>query len=206
MQRMARDLGSHYLRAAAVCAAVLLRPPAVGAQPAPYQLDPEHITVAFLVAHIGYAKVLGQFSSVAGSFRFDEAAGTIGDVEIIVETASVSTGHEARDRHLRSDDFLASERYPRMRFVAEGARRTGERTFEIEGQLELRGTTRPLTLAATLNKSGEYPLGDRAHVIGVSARGTLQRSEFGMTYAVDNGWVGDDVELLIELEARKSEP
>jgi polyisoprenoid-binding protein YceI len=202
---MARDR-SHWFPAAAIGASLLLGAPVVGAQPATYRLDPEHTTVAFLVTHIGYAKVLGQFGSVIGSFRFDETAGTISDVEVVVETASVSTGHATRDRHLSSDDFLASERFPRMTFVAERSRRTGELTFEIDGQLELRGTTRPLTLNATLNKSGEYPIGDRAHVVGVSARGRLQRSDFGMTYAVDNGWVGDDVELMIELEARQGEP
>lgn len=204
MHGMARDR-SHRFPAAAI-ALLWLGAPVVGAQPATYRLDPEHTTVAFLVTHIGYAKVLGHFGSVVGSFRFDATAGTISDVEVVVETASVWTGHAARDRHLGSDDFLASERHPLMTFVAERSRRTGELTFEIDGQLELRGTTRPLTLNATLNKSGEYPIGDRVHVVGVSARGTLRRSDFAMTYGVDNGWVGDDVELLIELEARKGEP
>lgn len=178
-------------------------PGAARAELADFALDPEHSTVAFLVAHIGYAKVLGQFGSVAGSFSFDEAAGTLRNVEVVVETASVSTGHAARDRHLQSADFLDTRRHPRMRFTADGARRTGERTFEIAGQLELLGTTRPLTLHATLNKSGEYPLGDRAYVVGVSARGLLLRSEFGMAYALDNGLVNDEVELLIEIEARR---
>lgn len=173
------------------------------AEPTTYELDAEHTSVAFLVAHIGYAKVLGQFRSVAGSFRFDEAAGTIADIEVVVETASVSTGHDARDRHLRSDDFLDTERHPRMHFVAAGAQRTGERTFEIEGQLELRGTTRPITLHATWNKSAEYPIGDRAQVLGVSARGRLSRSEFGMTYGVANDLVGDEVEIIVEIEARR---
>ena len=65
-------------------------------------------------------------------------------------------------------------------------------------------TTRPLTLAATLNKLAPYPIGNRAEVVGVSARGSLQRSEFGMTYGVADGLVGDEVELIIEIEARES--
>lgn len=173
------------------------------AEAATYELDPEHTTVAFLVPHIGFAKVLGQFREVEGSFRFDEVAGELSDIDIVVATGSVTTLHEDRDRHVRSADFLDSDRFPHMRFTAAGARRTGERTFDIEGQLELRGVTRPLTLHATWNKSADYPIGERAFITGASARGVLKRSDYGMTYALDNGWVGDEVEIVIELEARR---
>ena len=169
---------------------------------ATYVLDPEHTTVAFLVTHIGYAKVLGRFKTAQGSFRFDDTAGELGEIDVSVAAASVSTDHEARDEHLQGRDFLDSERHASITFVATGARRTGDRTFEIVGDLTLLGATRPFTLHATLNKSAEYPIGDRAHVLGVSARGTLRRSAFGMTYALDNGWVGDEVEVIIEFEAR----
>jgi polyisoprenoid-binding protein YceI len=168
-----------------------------------YALDPEHTTIAFLVAHIGYAKVLGRFMTAQGSFRFDEATGELGDIDVTVAAASVSTDHEARDEHLRGNDFLNAERHAAITFVATDSKQTGDGTFEVAGELTLLGTTRPFILQATLNKSGEYPLGDRAHVLGVSARGTLQRSTFGMSYAVDNGWVGDDVEVIIEFEARR---
>jgi polyisoprenoid-binding protein YceI len=58
-------------------------------------------------------------------------------------------------------------------------------------------------LQATLNKSAEYPIGDRAHVLGVSARGRLLRSEYGMSYGIANGLVGDEVEIIVEIEARR---
>ena len=193
-------------RLAAVALVVALACAAGGraqAAAASYVLDPEHTTIAFLVTHIGYAKVLGRFKNTQGSFVFDETAGELGEVEVTVAAASVSTDHEARDEHLQGRDFLDSERHAAITFVASGARRTGDRTFEVEGDLTLLGTTRPLTLQATLNKSAEYPIGDRAHVLGVSARGRLRRSEFGMPYGIDNGWVGDEVELIIELEARR---
>jgi polyisoprenoid-binding protein YceI len=104
---------------------------------------------------------------------------------------------------LRSDDFLDANAFPQMRFTAVTARRTGERTYEVAGELELRGQSRPLTLIATWNKSEAYPFGGSPYVMGVSARGTLKRSAFGMSYAVDNGWVGDDVEIIVEFEARR---
>lgn len=173
------------------------------AEPARYELDPEHLAIAFKVHHLGYADVLGFFEEAEGSFTFDEATGELGELSVSVATDSVYTSHEARDEHLASDDFLDSRAHPVMTFTAAGARRTGERAFEIAGELELLGQRRPLTLDATWNKSAAYPIGDRAHVIGVSATGIVKRSEFGMDYGVDNGWVGDEVEILIELEARR---
>ena len=171
------------------------------AEPARYTLDPEHLTVAFLVEHVGYAKVLGLFAEAEGSFAFDEATGEISDLRVVVATASVSTHHRARDEHLTSSEFLNSKEFPQMVFTADHARRTGERTFEVEGELQLLGLTQPLTLTATWNKSGEYPFGADRYVMGVSARASFKRSAYGMTYAVANGWVGDEVQIMIELEA-----
>lgn len=174
------------------------------AEPALYELDPAHTTIAFLVAHIGYAKTLGQFLRASGGYSFDAATGALSAVRVVVETGSVDTHHEARDRHLTSRDFLASDMHPTMTFAADGARRTSDRTFVVTGNLTLLGTSRPLTLEATLNKSAPYPIGDRADVMGVSLRGRLKRSEFAMTYGVADDLVGDEVEILIELEARRS--
>lgn len=192
-----------WLWGAGLASTLLLVQPAL-AQPARYELDPEHTTVAFLVDHIGYAKVLGMFRSVRGSYRFDEAAAALSDVRIEVETASVFSNLRRRDDHLKGPDFLNSSEFPRMVFTASSAQRTGERTFDIRGELELLGKKQPLTLQATWNKSAESPIGPvgrRPYVMGVSARGSFQRSAFGMNYAVANGWVGDEVPLIIEFEA-----
>jgi polyisoprenoid-binding protein YceI len=174
------------------------------ADPARYELDPEHLTIAFLVEHIGYAKTLGTFREASGGYTFDEATGALADARVVVATGSVDTAHEARDRHVASGDFLDSAAHPEMIFTATGAERTGERTFMIRGELSLLGVRRPLTLQATWNKSAPYPIGPRVEVMGVSARGRLARSEFGMSYGVDNGLVGDIVEIIIELEARRA--
>jgi polyisoprenoid-binding protein YceI len=192
-----------FLLPLALCAHLLAAAPA-HAQAAKYELDPDHITVAFLVDHIGYAKVLGMFRSARGSYRFDEATATLSEVRIEVETASVFTNQRKRDDHLKGPDFLNSGEFPRMVFTASSARRTSERNFEINGQLELLGKSQPLTLQATWNKSAESPLGGplrKPYVMGVSARGSFKRSTYGMNYAVSNGWVGDEVPLIIEFEA-----
>lgn len=187
----------------ALCAQLLATVPAQ-AQAAHYQLDPDHITVAFLVDHIGYAKVLGMFRSARGSYRFDEATATLSEVRIEVETASVFSNQRKRDDHLKGPDFLNSGEFPRMVFTATSARRTGERSFEVAGQLELLGKSQPLTLQATWNKSADSPMGGplrKPYVMGVSARGSFKRSAYGMNYGVANGWVGDEVPLIIEFEA-----
>jgi polyisoprenoid-binding protein YceI len=176
------------------------------AEPARFTLDPEHLTVAFLVEHIGYARTLGVFRKASGEFRYDEASGALGDVRVVVDTASVDTAHAARDGHLRKKDFLDVARFPTMTFTAKSARRRGERGYLIEGELELLGQKRPLVLEATLNKLDRYPIGPplaKPFVAGASARGRFKRSAFGMTYGVADGLVGDEVELIVELEARR---
>jgi polyisoprenoid-binding protein YceI len=173
------------------------------AEPARYELDPAHTTVAFLVEHIGYAKTLGQFLRASGGYTFDADTRALSGLRVVVETASVDTNHEARDRHLRSGDFLASDEHATMTFTAGNANVTGEHTFTVTGELTLLGQTRPLTLEATVNKSAPYPIGDRAEVMGISARGLLKRSDFGMTYGVADNLVGDEVEIIIEVEARR---
>lgn len=182
--------------------------PAARAEPATYEIDPEHLSIGFLVEHVGYASVLGMFRAASGSYVFDEATGELRDVQVVVETASVFTGHDKRDGHLRSADFLDCAEFPRMTFTAAKARRDGERKFVIEGQLELLGRSRPMVLEATWNKSADSPIGGslfggKPYVMGVSARGSFRRSSYGMTYGVDNGWVGDEVRLIVEFEAKR---
>ena len=172
------------------------------AQARGYDIDPEHFSLGFLVDHIGYDKVLGMFRAQRGSFSFDEASGTLTDIRIEVDTSSVFTNHRKRDDHLKSPDFLNVAEFPRMLFTSSGAKRTGDRSFEISGQLEVIGKSQPLTLTATLNKSEVSPLGG-AYTVGVSARGSFKRSAYGMNYAVANGWVGDEVALIIEFEAKR---
>ena len=129
------------------------------AQAARYELDPDHITVAFLVDHIGYAKVLGLFRAARGSYRFDEATATLSEVRIEVDTASVFSNQRKRDDHLKGPDFLNSGEFPKMVFTASSAKRTGDKTFDISGQLELLGKSQPLTLAGHLEQERRVAAG-----------------------------------------------
>lgn len=193
-----------------LAALVLAAFPAAPAQADPerWVIDDAHFSVHFLVDHIGFARVIGMFRDAEGAFVFDPDTMELESGRVVVDTASVFTNHEERDEHLRDGDFLDVSQYPRMVFTATGFEPTGERTGRLEGELELLGTTRPITLTVTINRIDDSPLrdglfGGYPHVLGASVRGTLRRSEWGMTYGVEDGLVGDEVELLLELEARR---
>lgn len=178
------------------------------AKPEKYVIDPAHFSIAMSVRHIGFFDMIGLFTEGAGSFTFDESKPEVSDIRVTIKTASFDSGHEKRDGHVRSADFLNAKEFPEMVFVGTRSEKTGDRTGKIHGELTLRGVTKPLTLDVTWIKSGEYPIGGglfggKPYVTGINARGILKRSDFGMTYAVDNGFVGDDVTLILGFEARR---
>lgn len=175
------------------------------AEPRAYRIDPEHASFGFMVSHMGLADTLGMFRDVQGSFTFDEEAMTVSDIRVEIATESVFTGHEARDEHLRKKDFFWTDEHPTMSFVGTGTERTGDTTGRITGDLTLRGVTRPVTFDITYNGSRQYPFGTRHHAVGAEARGTIRRSEFGMTYALEGDLVGDEVEILIAFEGIREE-
>jgi polyisoprenoid-binding protein YceI len=175
------------------------------AEMADYTLDPEHIGITFFVSHLGYADVAGMFLEAEGSFRYDEAARRLEQLRVVIRTESVFTNHERRDGHLRSAEFLNVEEFPEMIFEGRSAEPLTETSGRITGDLTLLGVTRQVTLEVALNEAGRYPFGDRHHAIGIDAAGAFRRSDFGMTYGVDGGWVGDEVRLVIGIEAIRRE-
>ena len=118
------------LRVVAFCALSA----AAHAQPARYQIDPEHFSVGFLVDHLGYAKVLGIFQKASGTYAFDEKTGALSDVRLVIDADSIYTAHRKRDNHLRSPDFLNAGEFREIVFKGAQAKRTGERTFVVEGR------------------------------------------------------------------------
>lgn len=158
------------------------------AAPERYTLDPEHTTVAFLIEHVGYAKTLGRFSGVSGGFTFDDETQQVSDVTITVKTDSMQTDNKARDKHVRSKDFLNVRKHPEMIFTADGAPLQADGSANLTGNLQLLAETRPLVLSVSLNKADKYPFGHKKFTLGVSARGSLQRSAYGMNTASPTLW------------------
>ena len=170
-----------------------------------YILDETHLSIGFLVDHAGYARTLGMFTKASGSFKYDENKSLVSDIEIIIDTSSVFTNHDKRDSHLRSPDFLNVDQYPEMTFKA-SINDLKLNPGKIAGNLTLLGITRPLILNATINKIDTYPFRvglSKPMVIGVSATASFKRSDFGMNYAVKKKLVGDEIDLIIEFEARQ---
>jgi polyisoprenoid-binding protein YceI len=174
---------------------------ALHASPATYRIDPEHFSIAFLIEHVGYAKMIGQFTQASGEFVYDEQTKQLHSGSVEVRAGSVSTHHEKRDAHVRNKDFLDVDTHPLIRFVAKQYRSDDDSSGILRGELTMLGQTHPVDLEVRLNKAAAYPFGHRRHTLGMSATATLQRSQWGMSYGVANGMVGDTVELLFELEA-----
>ncbi|MDZ7852123.1 MAG: YceI family protein [Halomonas sp.] len=175
--------------------------PSAVAEPRTYEIDPEHFSIGFLTEHVGYADTLGMFLEGRGEFVYDEQTRQLHSGTVEISTDSVFTNHEERDNHLRSNDFLDAGRYSTIVFEVTGFEAHSNSEGTLEGELSLLGESRPVTLEVTLNKADAYPFGHGQHTLGLSARTTIARSEWGMTYGVDNGMVGDEVELILELEA-----
>lgn len=185
-------------------AGVLLAPADAAAQTR-WRLDPDHTTVMFEAPHIGFARIFGFFQTVRGEFNFDEASRSITYLRVKVEMNSVFTNNTKRDRHLRSADFLDAYQHPTAEFVMTDADPASDTTGQIIGDLTFRGMTRQVTLDVTLNRIGPYPYGEN-YVLGASATTVIKRSDFGSTYALEPGWVPDDIPVRIEIEAIRQDP
>ncbi|MRH78841.1 hypothetical protein GH984_08985 [Spiribacter sp. C176] len=170
------------------------------AEPERFVLDESHLSIGFIVGHAQYAGVLGQFTEAEGEFVYDETNQVLHSGRVVVDAASVFSGHKRRDEHVRNADFLHVDEHPQIVFEATEFRPASANTGELVGELTMLGVTQPLTLDVVINQRAPHPIGG-ADTLGVSARGALLRSEFGMDYALEGELVGDEVELIIELEA-----
>jgi polyisoprenoid-binding protein YceI len=202
---MPKTLSPKALSPLALAAVLATAPIAASAEMARYEIDASHTVVAFLVGHVGYSNVLGRFSDVSGYFMYDPETRELGEVSVDVGLASVESDNEARDNHVQSPDFLDVEANPMMTFTANGGEATSDTAGTVAGTLTLRGQENPLSLSVTLNKVAEYPFGHKKQTVGISARGSLMRSEYGMDYGIANGLVGDEVQILIEAEAIRAD-
>ncbi|PWC78595.1 YceI family protein [Azospirillum sp. TSH64] len=171
------------------------------AAPVSYKIDPAHTAVAFIVNHVGFSNVIGRFNTVGGEVSFDKDAVEKSTVTVTIDTTSVDTNHAKRDEHLRSPDFFNAKEFPKMTFKSTKIEKTGDKTGKLHGDLTMLGVTKPVVLDVTFNKDGVSPA-SKLETAGFSARGTVKRTEFGMKYGAPA--IGDDIQLLIEVEAVKS--
>jgi len=191
---------------ASFAALVLAIPLAATAAPETYDIDPIHSFAYFAIDHLGVSTVRGRFDKSSGKFTLDRAAKT-GSVEVVIDTASVSTGDNVkgarprtRDEHLRSADFFNVAEFPQMTYKSAAVKFNGDAPAEIDGQLTLLGVTRPLTLKIERWTCKDHPMRKKP-MCGGDASGTFKRTDFGMKYGVPA--IGDEVKISINIEAYK---
>lgn len=166
-----------------------------------WEIDPAHSDVGFVVRHMMVSKVRGRFLSIKGSIITAENV-TDSSAQVTIEMASISTGNERRDEHLRSNDFLDVTNFPTMDFTSTLGHFDGE-DLTMDGELTIRGVTRPITLDVELGGFGTDSKGSPR--MGFTATGTLNRQDFGITWnsSLDGGGVAlsDKVQLVLEIAA-----
>jgi polyisoprenoid-binding protein YceI len=167
-----------------------------------WQIDGAHTSVEFAVKHLMIATVRGRFGKVAGTVATDGKTPGRSTVAVSIDVASIDTRESQRDAHLRSADFFDAEKYPTIEFV--GKRTVGDLdgTFRLIGDLTIRGTTREVELEVTSEGRVTDPWGNKR--AGFSARTTIHRKEFGLTWnqILEAGGVavGDEVKVSLDLE------
>lgn len=180
-------------------------PPQVG-MASDWTIDAAHSLVQFAVRHMLFTTVRGRFTDVQGVIHCeDEADPASASVEAIIAAASIQTGDDTRDAHLRSADFLDAERYPTIIFRSTRVDRRTEDQLQVIGDLTIRDVTRPVALETTYNGRGTNPSG--IEVVGFTAQTQINRKDFGLTWnaALESGGflVGDSLDILIEIQAAK---
>ncbi len=186
------------LAAAAFAASFALAP--LAAQAADFTIDKTHSHVVFLVDHLGYAKVMGQFTDFAGTLSFDPANVGASKLDVTIKTESIETQFAERNKHLKGADWFNVTEFPTMKFVGKTFAKKDDKTGTIAGDLTLLGVTKPVTLDVTFNKLGVNPL-DKINSVGFSAKAALKRSDFGLKTFLPA--IGDDIDIWIEIEAKQ---
>lgn len=173
-----------------------------------WKIDPAHSSVEFAVKHMMFTTVRGRFKGVEGTISIDEENPENSSVEVEIDAASIDTGVEDRDEHLRSADFLDAEDYPTITFRSrrvEGAHAEQGDRFRVIGDLTIRDTTMEVTLETTFEGLGQDPWGGQR--AGFHATTEIDRRDWGLRWnqALETGGilVGDDVEVTIDVELIK---
>lgn len=165
-----------------------------------WTLDPSHSEVTFSVRHMMISKVRGTFGVKSATMIAPENP-LDARVQASVDVTSIDTKDEGRDGHLRSADFFDTENFPTMEFVSTGTRVEGG-DFFVDGDLTIRGTTKPVSFEFEFGGFGQDPYGN--YKAGASATTTINREDFGLTWnaALETGGVlvGKDVTITLDLQ------
>ncbi len=164
-----------------------------------YTIDPGHTYASFAINHLGFSTMRGKFNKQSGSLSYDPA-GKKASVTIEIDAASIDTGHEKRDQHLSSPDFLNAVEHPTITFKSTKVGWSGDKLSTVTGNLTILGVSKAVTLTVSSINCGEHPF-NKKQVCGFDASGSIKRSDFGVNYGLPA--IGEVLDLQIELEAVK---
>lgn len=185
-------------------AAVLVTVSTAGA--AEWKIDKAHSSVGFEVKHLVISKVRGDFQEFDAQLQFDDSALQNGEIHFTVQTASIDTDNEDRDKHLRTGDFLDAENFPTIDFKSSKVLVGKNGEFKLVGNLTLRGVTKEVTFDCHFNGVITDPWGNTKS--GFSAETRINRQDFKVAWSktLDSGGlvVSDEVKIMIEAEFSKA--
>lgn len=194
-----------FIRVPAVCAAVALGAACgvVSAAPVTYKIDSRHSFPSFEADHFGGMSVWrGKFNETSGTIVLDREAKT-GTVDVTIVTRSVSTGLADLDKHLKGSDFFDVEKFSAATYKGKFSKFKGDVPTEVQGELTIRGISKPVTLTLTTFKCMVNPF-DKKTFCGADAHATFDREQYGMDYGKSVGFEMG-VKLAIQVEARPVE-
>jgi len=165
-------------------------PASTTAAVAAHSIDPVHSSVLFKIKHKDTANFYGVFKEVSGTFAIDSADAAKSTLEVSVVSDSVDTRNGGRDKHVKSADFLSVKEFPAITFKSTSFKKTGDKTFDVTGDLTFRGATKPVTAKVTQTD-------DKG--AGIEATFSLKRSDFGNSTMVGKG-LSDEMDFIVSLE------
>ncbi|WP_201606027.1 YceI family protein [Psychrobacter immobilis] len=190
-------------KALLISSALAITTMASAALPTQWQLDNSHTRVGFSVEHMGFSTVMGHFSDVDGTVQFDLKNPNKTKLNFVIDTDSIDTAWEARDKHLKTDEFFNVEKYPTMSFKSTQVNFINPQQAKVTGDFTLLGQTKPLTLNLTLKKIDNSPL-TKEPVIGFRATGNIDRTAYGMDAYSQGVTTNVPIQIDGELVEKKS--
>lgn len=164
-------------------------------------VDPVHSMALFRVHHLGAGQFWGLFNSVKGTATYD--AGKSLSLDVTIDAASIHSGNDKLDQHLMSPDFFDVKEFPSMTFKTLSSTHKGGSMWELSGDMTIRGKTQRVTVPVECTGVSTTRMGARA---GFEATFTIKRSDYGVSYGVENGSVGDETRIVVSIEGVKAQP
>jgi polyisoprenoid-binding protein YceI len=164
-----------------------------------YKIDPNHTYPSFEADHMGISVWRGKFNKSEGTIVLDPAA-KAGALDIVVDINSIDFGHDKMNEHAKKEDIFDAAKFPTATFKSTKVNFTGDVPTSVEGELTLRGVTKPLTLTINRFKCVMHPMHKR-EVCGADVSGQFQRSDFGISFGLPR--FSPEVKLAIQVEAVK---